>query len=631
MHRKANIGAVRRTDLYLRADYPELDTTIYRLDEFQFAIYADNFPDDFTSFKEKFNNEIRLISAIVELIEEVPTDYLEIIDNIDDKEISKNFEGIPMSKITLFNLLHSKFPRIKFYKLDDTDGVITIHIAKYKVQQGNVTHLIYMNKVERQSLEHFLANLNSGLEFKIIEEQFDKKPPIEKNNALNPVHFIYASNLSHRKASDFYRRDEALWYDKVDDIFQGNFKKNDLYFYENDSYSCYVDFSIFPNIDLRNHLFLYELIYLTPPFEKDISAWLKESKIERQEFFNLVERKRIKLVLTQPEFRYDIKFINAIYEIDENAVITRRALACMQQIDLVDKYENYLFKDIATLKDIKKFTVAIAEKLGKDPKALYNAIVWPVKAMRGSFEALNERGLASASIYGVNKIVEKGASAAFKRDLDFEYTTNSPAIHLAHSLDATYFPFRNDDYSDEFYASTMGTMLNFYKSATPTNLKSFMENDRRAQTGTTIINPIDLIEVNDYISITDLEAVLSQETIFPESKKLIETLATLEDAERAKKVAYYNKEVTRRVNKKKKKTGIIDLSTNVLLDAVGFFTGIPGLGTGLSIVKSGLKMANQDSAVKNVTEKIESALDKDTDSQNIKYLTKISAVAKIRK
>ncbi len=68
--------------------------------------------------------------------ESKPETYLEIIDRIADNEISKNFEGIPMSKITLFNLLHSKFPRINFYKLSDDSGEVNIHIANYTVTEG---------------------------------------------------------------------------------------------------------------------------------------------------------------------------------------------------------------------------------------------------------------------------------------------------------------------------------------------------------------------------------------------------------------------------------------------------------------------------------------------------------------
>ncbi|AGC75877.1 hypothetical protein LX97_00561 [Nonlabens dokdonensis] len=627
----ANAGPTRRTDLYLRAEYPEIRTIIYRLTENEFAIYSEDFPNEFEEFRKKFNFEIRLISAVVELINNRPNDYLEIIEPIADKDISKDFEGIPMSKISLFNLLHSKFPKINFHKLNDSAGVVNIHIADYSIKEGNTEKLIYINKFEKERLEKFLKNLKTNIDFNIIVEKHEKKPDIERVNTYNPVNFIYASNLAHRKASEFYRRDEALWYDKVDKIFEGNFKKKDLYFYDDNSYSCYVDYSIFPNIDLRNHLFLYEVIYLTPPFEKNIAAWLKESKIERKEFLGLVERKRIMLVLTQPEFRYDGGFIRDVYAIDPNAVITRRALACMQQIDLVEKYNNYIFKDVADLKDVRKFTTAIAEKLGKDPNTLFNTIVWPIKALRNSFEALNEKGLVSASVYGVNKIIEKGASATYGKDLEFEYTVNSPSIHLAHSLNATYFPFRGKDYSDEFYASTMGTMLNFYKNATPQNLKSFVENDKRAQTGVPIINPIDLIEVNDFISITELESHLSQDVVFPNSKALIESLAHLDEKERLKKIEFYNKKVAAKVNRKKKSTGVIDLGTNLLLDAVGLFTGLPGLGTLFSVTKSGTKLINQDASVRNVTQKIENILDDSTDSKNIKYLTKISAVAKLKK
>lgn len=626
-----NSGTVRRTDLYLRTKYPELETTIYRINNESFVIYCKNLTENFEDFKKKFKNEIKLVFAPVEVVKKIPKKYQEIIPEILDNEISKNFEGIGMSKITLFNLLHSKFPEVNFYKLDDDSGVVNIYIANYSVNKRNTKHLIFLNKFQEKALEKFLVGLNSDVKFNIIVKEFSEKPSIEKNNILNPVSYIYASKLSHNKFSVFSKRDEALWFDKVDNIFEGSFTKSDLYFYNETDYSCYVDYSAFPNIDLRNHLFLYQVVFITPPFDKSIIKWLKESKIDKKEFLNLVERKRIKLILTQPEFRYDIGFINEVYAIDSNAVITRRALSCLQQIDLVEKSNNYIFNDVQSINDIKKFTIAIAEKLNKDPKLLFDTIVWPIKALRNSFEVLNNSGLLSASVYGVNKILQKGASDAFKKDLEFEYTVNSPSIHLAHSLNATYFPFRAENYSDEFYASTMGTMLNFYKNATPNNLKSFIQNDNQVKTGVPIINPIELIDVNDFISITELEDVLSKDVIFPNSKTLIETLAVLNEKERKEKIKFYNTEVLRKINKSKKQVGTIDLSTNLLLDAVGLFTGIPGLGTMLSVAKSGIKLTKQDGSIKNITRKLEEALNKDSDNQNINYLTKISSVVKLKK
>jgi len=627
-------GTTRRTDLYLRADYPEIKTTIYRVDSRSFQIHCENYRGDFLKFREEFHNSIKPLFVPVDIVKDAPENYIEIIPPIKDNEISKNFEGIFMQQFSLLNLLKSKFPNTTLHRLETTNpGEVTIYFKKYTVQKGNVKSLVFLNKLDRNKIEKFLDDFNTDINFILVEEELDNESlqPVKKD-IINPILNILPSNSDDKGKFDFEKRDESLWFDKIDSIFENTFSKKDLYFFDENEYSCYVDYSSFPNIDLRNHLFLYQTIFITPPFEKSIEQWLKESKIDKREFLDLVNKKRIKVILTQPTSRYDTTFIRDIYNVSSDAVITRRALACLQQIDLVEKSHNYIFKDINAINDIKNFTEAIEKKLGYNSKQLFNTIVWPMKALRNSFEVLNRSGLISASIYGVNKIFQKNTSEYPKVDLDFEYTVNSPAIHLAHSLNATYFPFRaKDGYSDEYYASTMGKMLNFYKYATPSAINSFVELDENIQSGVQIIDLIDMIEINDFISISELENVLSKDFIFPKSKNLIESLANLNEEERKEKIAFYNKEVSRISRKKGKSNVAIDLTSNVLLDAIGGATGLIGLGTAFSLSKSGLKALSRDKAIKKVSENISKSLNPHIDDQNIHYLNKISSVVKLKR
>jgi len=627
-------GATRRTDLYLRANYPEIKTTIYRVDSSSFQIHCENYKADFLKFRTEFHNSIKPMTVPVEVVEKAPKEYIEVIPAIKDNEISKNFEGIFMSKSSLLNLLKSKFPNTTLYKVETTDaGEVSIYFQKYTVQNKNVKSYIFLNKQDRIKIEKFLKDLGTDINFKLVEVELEKEDQqLDKKDFINPVRNIISSNSNKKGTFDYERRDESLWFDKIDSIFESTFVKKDLYFFDEKEYSCYVDYSSFPNIDLRNHLFLYQTIFITPPYEKSIEQWLKESKIDKKEFLDLVDKRRIKVILTQPLSRYDITFINDVYNVSPDSVITRRALSCLQQIDLVEKSKNYIFKDVDTLGDIKSFTVAIEEKLGYNSRQLYNTIIWPIKALRNSFEVLNQSGLISTSVYGVNKIFQKNTSEYPNVDLDFEYTVNSPAIHLAHSLNATYFPFRaKDGYSDEYYASTMGKVLNFYKYATPHTVKSFVELDENIQSGIQTIDLIDMVEINEFISITELEDILSKDFIFPKSKNLIESLANLTEEERKIKVAYYNEEVSRLSKKRGKSDKTIDLTSNILLDAIGGATGLIGLGTAFSLSKLGLKTLAKEKSVKKISESITKSLNHNTDNQNIHYLNKISSVVKLKR
>lgn len=387
------------------------------------------------------------------------------------------------------------------------------------------------------------------------------------------------------------------------------------------------------NIDIRNHLFLFQTVYLTLPFEKNIEDWLKQMKIEKNEFLELIKRNRIKVTLTQPEFRYDLNFINEIYEVDPNAVITRRALATLQQIDIVEMSDQYLLNDIETIKELKKFSEIIGEATKMNPKFIYDFFVWPIRARRDSFERLNSAGLFSMAAFGVNTAIEKRISDAVKKDLSFEFTTNASPIHLANSLNATYFPFKTQDgYSDAFYANVMGEMLNFYKSANPKNIKSFIENKEKVNSGILPISPIDVIEINDYISITEFEEILSKDIIFPNSKRLIESLSELSDEQRKAKITEYNSEVSKKLNKNSQSTDVLDLGQNVVMDFAGAVTGFAAIGSAFSLLKiGGKKISSSSPLIKNIASKIEEVMHNDTDKKNIHYLTKINRVARVKK
>lgn len=626
-------GPIRRTDLYLRTKHPEVITTIYKINEQQFLIKCDNINGDFFKFKEDFNHSIRLLGTFVDVVENIPSEFIEIVPNITDTEIAKDFEGIPLTKPGLLNLLISKFPNVHFFKIEDGPGTVTVYTASFKEKEGTTTHYRFLNKADREKIQQFLDNFKSPIIFTIQEEEVEKPETLESFNHLNPTQFIYAANFKRKYVPEFSLRDEAIWFDNVDKIFEGNYKKDDLFFYNPDEYSCYVDYSIFDNIDIRNHLFLFQTVYLTLPFEKNIGSWLKQRKIQKNEFLELVKRNRIKVVLTQPESRYDITFINEIYESNPNAVITRRALAALQQIDIVEISDQYLLNDIEVFKELNKYCEIIGEVTKMNPKFIYDFLVWPIRARRDSFEKLNDGGLFSMASFGVNTAIEKRISEAFKKDLSFEFTTNATSIHLANSLNATYFPFKTQDgYSDAFYANIMGEMLNFYKSANSRTIKSFIDSKQKINSGILPISPIDIIEINDYISITELEDVLSKDVVFPNSKRLIESLSELSDEERKTKINQYNTAVTKKLNRRTKSKDAIDLGQNVVMDVTGALTGFSVLGSAFSLAKiGGKKLTASIPLIKNISNKIEEAMNNDTDKLNIHYLTKINRVARVKR
>jgi hypothetical protein len=327
--------------------------------------------------------------------------------------------------------------------------------------------------------------------------------------------------------------------------------------------------------------------------------------------------------------RHDVGFLNSIYATNPNAVITRRALHSLVQIDIVNLSENYIFNDQNILSKVREFAEAAGKIINVEGEYLYNIMVWPIQARRRSFEQLNYGGSFGFSSFGVNNVVEKNYSKIFRRDLSFEFTVSAPAIHVANALNATYFPIiQKGGFSDYYYANVMGEMLNLYRHFNRQSIKSYVEGKKKIATGVAPINPIELIELNDFITINELEQVLSYDRVFPNSKRLMETLADLDDSERKKKITYYNNEV-KKSNRKIIGNGALDLGENVALDAIGAYTGVTILGTLFSLLKIGGKKLKK--VMNPVLEKMENAMTgSDVDKANIHFLSKINRVAKLK-
>jgi len=624
-------GIVRRADLQFRAEYPEIITIIYKISEWSYILYCETVREDFDDIEHQFEGKIKSATTPLKLSLEKPKDFLEIISPISDNQISKDFEGLSFTIPLLFNLLLSKFPHIKFSKIETIKNEkITVYTSRVTEKEPNVTTYRFLNTIDREKIMKFLQGLKIPAVFEIIDEEIlipaDDFPQYQQN----PIQILHSARLRKNTSFDFSKRDDALWFDNIDKIFDGSFKKKDLDFYHTGHYSCYVDFSAFENIDIRNHLLLFQTIYLTPPFDKNIVHWLAEASISKNEFLDLIAKGRIKLILTQPEFRYDMTFIVEAYSVNPNAVITRRALAVLQQIDLVEMSDNYLLNDPKILKELVPIFMHVAKNLNLDSKFLYETLLWPIKARRKSFEHLFIKGIFGTASFGVNNAIETKYSELAGHDLSFDFTVNSSTIHLASSLDATYFPFKSENgYSDQFYANAMGDLLNFYKNANITNLNSYLENKEQAHKGVIQINPIDVIHINNYISIAELEREIAKNAAPFGGKFLMETLGVLSEEDRIQKIQYYNSEVIKNINRKEKSAFAIDLGTNLALDGAGMLTGFPFIGSALSVIKKSSKVIIDNIGPNDFSNKLENAV-KNPDKSNIHYLTKINRVAKLK-
>ncbi|WP_299580257.1 hypothetical protein [Mucilaginibacter sp.] len=573
------------------------------------------------------------MNSPVKLTRDPVLEYQAIIPGITDKQIPQNFEGVPMTIIDLYNLLLSKFPDINIYKITGAQPLV-VHVYAYEetTAMGITQHFISIE--QRNRLMLFLTNLGVATTWEIIEDKVVAAPELDKKLVQNPIQFLNSNKLWTRNIGEFSDRDESLWFDHIEDIYEGTFKKDKLYFYKPDDYACYIDYTGgSKHIDIRNFLLLYQTIFVTPPYEKDIKQWLAEQRITEQEYFELVSKGRIKIVLTQPESRYRMELFNEMYKIAPDSIITRRAVAALQQIDLIELSDNFLFKDLSLLRELKAFSETAAPLIGQNPKIYYEMLTWPIKARRNSFEMLHQKGNIATAAFGVNNFASKIIEQRLGKNYDFEFSVSAANIHFAHALNATYYPYQTDHkFSDRFFTHVMGIYLNMFKLATPEHISMLSKTDNELPVTPIILNPIDIIDVNSYTPILEFENIMDENRAYPAGKRLMDTLAVLSPEKREAKIAEYNRQVNKAIQRQNRKAFSIDLLSNGIIDGIGALSNAIGLGTAYAVLRqSGRQLIKQIPEFKNISNTLEDVYYKKPDKANVHFLTKINRVAGLKK
>lgn len=614
-------GQARRIDLHLRAKYPLLKTRLFKSENYRFIIFISNPEIDIVSLQQEFDHSIRFATAPVSLVNKIPEKYNEELEVISDDNIPCAFEGVPLSVGDFINFIRCKYPTIIVSNLEEDHDKHTITVYLF----GNVDESI-KNSIQK-TLNEFKCSYKC-----LVKDGSDKKPALNKpaNKDAEEVFFIQASSLS-RLGQDlpFLKRDETLWFDNLEKIYKGEFTKDDLFFFNPAEASCFVNFSVFKNINLRNHLLLYDIVYCTLPLGVN-DNFFEEQKITRKEFVDLVHNGRVKILNIQPETRLDYKLLKELNEANPSAIISRRALAALCAIDIVSINKDYIFNDPDFSSMLVPLTAAISEKIGINQKELINSIMWPRMALRKSFECLNDASTKRISNYGVNKHVYSYLPKELQRqEYEFEFTVNAEAIHIAHALDATYFPFMEDKtgYSDKPYAQMMGNALNFYKCAKKDTLKNYFKIQDKKKAGIPQIDLISIFEINDYIPIEEFEKEVSKKFLRKGARSLFQELSSISTSECKSKIAAYNKKIESLIDKKKNENLFIDVGT----DTAGLF--IPFLTTAKDVITISEKKAQEKIPfVKKFFDKLgEFFYSNDSEKKAISLLTKINRVARLKK
>lgn len=614
-------GQCRRMDLYLRGDFPYLSTIIYKVDEHSYKIYVENY-SNFNELYLHFDRKVRYVTTDVKLTNIIPSEYILVLSPISDKDISKDFEGVGFTNPLLHEHIKAKYPDAVILKFDENHNNQTLNLELESSISTNRAKDIENGLNAIKIPYQFVVVLSDNNDFK------QKIPSIETDPMIiQSASFFKSLNLP------FIERDEKLWFDNIDNIYNGTIDKDNLYFFDKKKTKCLINLTMFHNINIRNLLLLYDVIYCVLPLSTTMNDTLKLQKLSSDDLLYLVKNGRLIFVNMQPESRMDYGFLNEAYQENNNSVVGRRALSTLSTIDLVEMNKNYILNDL----DINKLVFPLLTDLSKfmkvDCHKLSDFIFWPQKALRRGFDSLNFSGPMGISHYGVNNLLTSTLSEDKQEVYGFEFLVHSPTIHLAHALDATYFPFydKSSKYTEHPYAMMMANTLNMYKHMNMDSINEFrLSLDNTSQTNLSI-DLLSIFEINYYISIDEFEQSTNNALIRKGLNSLFSELSSLNNDERQEVTKKYNSEVEEIVKSRKLKSEGLDLGTEFisgLADAMFLRQMGKFLGWGNDKLKKSSSSYNEMSEI--VEYKLLS-IQNDEEKEKISLLSKINRVARLRK
>lgn len=632
---------VRRSDLYLRAEYPYLKTRIFEKSNGWCVIYVMNFDGDFEKLKKEFNYSIRPITAAVEIEKEKPIEYVSEINPISDASIADSYSGIPLNARDFENLIIAKFKFIDEVFIDGHNGDNKVKVYTSMIQNEEDVCILekFLHSLENQYVKYLLINDNA----KTYEKKNDRIKKQENQMALNikmkkfeddfnnPIMHIFPSKYNKNKI-EFEEKDESFWFDNIKEMYNGKIKKKDLLLEDEPSNACYLDYGSFQNVNIRNGAVLFEKIYVELPISKSIKEFCSDQKVRDYELLEMCHSGRLTFIMTQPYYRYDYGFLNEVYKNNPKAILSRRAISSLILMDLVNINRNYFLNDCDMSDLVIPLSKVFSEASGLDQKIIYDVFTWPQQALRKSFETMLFGSSKKVAVFGVNNIFKFEENSEKQQGVEFEFVIHSEKVHIASALDSFYFPVFNDEaYSNRIVTSMMGNILNAYKNSTTSKMSSYIKARSAQYDSISFLPELDLIDVNEFFSLSEINEFSKCLLMPPNFNSLFSYLNGLNQEERYKKVTRYNALLEQEKKKYKNKKMIIDLGVSAAVDTAGIF--IPFLGFGLkvldaSVEKFGIKDAKVIEKIRRV---LSSIIDSQpNDQQVVSFLAKINSVARIK-
>lgn len=237
--------------------------------------------------------------------------------------------------------------------------------------------------------------------------------------------------------------------------------------------ACFIDATAFTPRNIRNYLPIYRRIIFAMPLASNVRPALEGLGVERAQLLELVRRGRVQFALPQPLDRYDPVFLAEVLEARPSALIFSRRL-CMASVVETRARAPFLYPTLGALE--RRELIEVFESVN-DPK--YGPIARSIgrsigKAWVGMERTISQRGAIANLGYGVGPLLAQVIRQLTGRDVELELGYSGASVGWAAALNATYFPFENETFSEAKAASLCASMYSGVRNAPLVNpIKDF--------------------------------------------------------------------------------------------------------------------------------------------------------------
>jgi hypothetical protein len=546
-------AAVRRTDVVLRSIYPQLQTRIFQIAPFAYRIVFDEAVLRADVISGEFESKIRPVTVPVQISNDLPENFLREIPPIRDHEIASGFAGFPFSRDDLRTVLYGKFPGLPNLASIDNLKHPTLTLSFERE----------LTAEEKASVSKFFERWESGwpIEIAVGAPKPDlPTPPV----AIGADMLRIKSARRRSNVPPFVQEDEAYWFDNVEAIFGGGISPGRVLDVESLGMSCYVDATVFPQIDVRQALICYDTVFMSPPLIDGggQSFWLRQG-LKRDDFIELAGAGKVRFVLRQPEERTDLAFLTAVYNANPAAIIGRRKASALLAADLVQTADEYRFNMDGIQSHIPELAQRLASELQVPEAEIIQLLLWPNSARRSCLLPLMTNGLMSLGAFGQGKLLGDQLQRVTGRDVRLEALATSDGVHIAHTLNATLIPPLEEMEGWIVPRRMVGDRLNFYRSFNTRITAAWADNERRREEKVRLLPPIPIFEFDRHAKVRDLIRTTSYQSTRRKGRALLARLSELPVEERQAEIDRLSGELYELGTRKEKRMMYLDTADNV--------------------------------------------------------------------